>query len=516
MWSLFRGSNSSSTNTASPKLSDEIQVPHKCVVYSIPEDVLAIIFRIVFLQQCERQADASETTSSCSPALSVVKLSHVSQKFRVVSLSNPHLWTHISGSDRYPEMDLIHACFERSQNLPLAIHLNVYLDSMYGPSCDSVLAAAKPHAHRWRIVRIRFIHIPHGPPEYSIGYVGPVKGLDALNGIVMPALEKLVLDNDMWFLEDETSFFKSWKTPMLRNLVAVHGFPFQLPSIQTITALDITLSLRTTHLRALLSLLSNLPNLSELGIFLDNHQRFHGGFEHENDVPFQSTPLHGVQRLRITTATENKHDDYSERLEKMIYRALSFPNAHALTVTFVGEPIRGGTPDPLFFLFDAADRIFEWFIANGSIQFPNVSRLFINISASNPDIERGEAYLHGGVASFLLPLHIFPSLKDLCVQSNMPVDFGTHYFEKLEQPALQRIKLDVTRLASSSSSPHWQWIRALADTLLAQGAWHQFQELTLTERFLGVRPDGIRKWDVKSVLSRDMLFKNAYMAEEEL
>ena len=106
-----------------PASSTPVDKPQVYFIESMPEDVLAIIFDFVLSQD--------------RTPFSALKLSHVSRRFRVAALSKPQLWTYISGSERHPEMGLINACLERSQDMPLTVHLNVYLDSMYGPSCES-------------------------------------------------------------------------------------------------------------------------------------------------------------------------------------------------------------------------------------------------------------------------------------------------------------------------------------------------------------------------------------------
>ncbi|KLO11212.1 hypothetical protein SCHPADRAFT_482579 [Schizopora paradoxa] len=516
MPSSFGSSNSKSMNTSpnmAPKTIDEGNPLQQCYITSITDDALEIILESVFTTSCAEYNNA--TVPRHLPALSTLKLSHVNRQFRLLSLSTPHLWTHIAGKERNPNMGLVNACLERSRDLPLTIHLYVYIDPLYGSSCDNILSASKPHSHRWRSVTFHFTHIPHGPPDYTLGFVGALRGLYELRDIPTPALEELALYNEPNSIEGSLYFIESWNTPALRSLITVFCFPSKLPaeSFGSITSLEMTFSLRYEDFFDALSLIqtSKMPNLTDLSLIFNYHEEFFA-INPQSVPPLQKTSIPSIQRLRITNSTKSFHDTYSEGLEKDIFRALTFPNAHELSVTFVGETVHVGRPCAYFHLFDAAERIFHTDNAEAT-PFPCVSRLLINISASGLDHEA----LAGGLARFDLPLHLLPSLKELHVRSNMPIDFGTDFLGKGDQPALRRIEFDVPRLelqASAATSPcepdYWEWLRALVKALTAQGVWNQFEELTLIERVYGTNPDGtgIRKRYRKRVFPRDMLFEN--------
>lgn len=127
------------------------------LITSLPDEILLIIIEHILSTSRSKFEDG--TTPRLPPALSIVKVSHINRKFRRVALSNPQLWTHISGCERRPKMGLVKACLKRSRNLPLTVHLYVYIDPLFGRSCDKVLKAAKPHSPRWRSVIFRFAHI---------------------------------------------------------------------------------------------------------------------------------------------------------------------------------------------------------------------------------------------------------------------------------------------------------------------------------------------------------------------
>ncbi|KLO11708.1 hypothetical protein SCHPADRAFT_460459 [Schizopora paradoxa] len=513
MLSLFRRWDSRSTNTSSNtalKTNIEEESSGRSFISSISEDALVVIFDFIFTESCAKYD--SEIFPRHPPALSILKLSHVDERFRLISLSYPHLWTHISATERRPEMGLVNACLERSRDLPLTVHLTVYLSSSHDPFSDDVLSATKKCAHRWRSVHVHFLRIHCTPTSSSGMFVDPMRGLKEMRDISAPALNQLRLMNTAWIMDEEHLFLGSWNVPALRSLATVHNFPSELLSFQELTSLDMRFSVRSADFFNFLAFVqaSQLPNLTDLGIAFDHHDQV---WTRDVLPTFQRTPLPNVARLRISTLISALYDTYRNRLEKNMLRALSFPNVNELNVTFEGETLRGGIPDPLFYLFDAAERIFGRGNDTNGIsdgQFPRVSRLQINISASGLNPHE----LAGGVASLLLPLHIFPSLKELYVRSNMSPDFGTYYFGGRKQPALRYIEFDVACSAGASteaSSPsfeseHWKWLRALADTLFAQGIWHELEESTLVERVFEDNTDGnsIRVWDAKSVLSRDM------------
>ncbi|KLO11211.1 hypothetical protein SCHPADRAFT_482603 [Schizopora paradoxa] len=122
-------------------------------IASLPDDAFDIIFELNY--SSEDDGSVKSIASVLSRSLSIVKLSHVNRRFCLLAISNPKLWTHIAGEERYPKMGFVNACLERSRDLPLSVHLYVYVCPINGPSCDEVLKAAKPHAHRWRTVHIR-------------------------------------------------------------------------------------------------------------------------------------------------------------------------------------------------------------------------------------------------------------------------------------------------------------------------------------------------------------------------
>ncbi len=479
----------------------------------IPEDVLSSIFDLVLSAHCKPLPD--ERNSTCSRAFLILKLSQVNRQFRVVAISNPRLWTHISGSENHPEMALVNACLQRSQDQPLTVHLNIYLNSRYGPpSCDDVFTAARPHAHRWHAVRIRFVHKPHVPADLAV----QPKHLKELQNITAPALKDLALVNDTSPLKEEFFFLATWQALALRSLTVVHGFPFQLRHICTISALDLTLSLRTTDFRALLALLSRMPNLVDLGIFLDNHQWSCTVFFVDEDIRFQNVSLDSVQRLRITAVV----DSFSASLnvETAVFRALAFRNACDVTITLLYKRSDATiSTSSTLLLFDEVVRLFNNdTFPEGPWKFPRVSNL--NFHISSPKSNKGEVSFGAGSASLILPLHIFPALKELRVESNMLLDFGTSGHEH-RQPALRRIELVVPRLKSSRSSSTGSpspdpttpdWCRELAMTLLAQGLWHDFVEFVLTERPASAdldinRDDSDRRWNVKRVITREAILR---------
>ncbi|KLO11205.1 hypothetical protein SCHPADRAFT_906223 [Schizopora paradoxa] len=516
---LVDGESGSTTLSTSPEPHAEIGRCQRKLFSSLPDDVLAIIFDFVFSASCAEHDD-EKSTSSILPMFTILNLSHVNRQFRLISASNPKIWTHIAGSARHSEMGLINACLERSRGLPLTVHLTVYLDSTYGQLCDKVAIATKPHAHRWRTVYVHFNFIQ----DYSTGFIGTLERLDTLEDVEALLLERIVLDNDTGNFERVPSFVDTWTTPKLRTLVAVRNFPLSLPSIQVLTALDISCSFRNTHFPTLLAVLSKMHSLIDLSIFFDNSQRLFN--PHAQIALIRRSVIHSVQRLRLTTATRPVRDRNNEQLEKAMFHALRFPNVEDLTINFIGEPTRYGYPSPQFYLSGAADRILETVTDDdisdlNSKQFPRVSRLRINVSASDPEHENriGETYLPCGVATLFLPLHIFPWLKELRVRSNMPLDLDSYNFgDHGEQPALHRIEFDISRLASPSNTSNFtdppspplysKWIRSLANALIDQGVWHEFESFTLVERIFGSIPDskGFTKWDVKTVLSREMIF----------
>ncbi|KLO11197.1 hypothetical protein SCHPADRAFT_482385 [Schizopora paradoxa] len=528
MLSLFRHWKSRSKKT-SPKSTQKKHAEEpssiRCFVASIPEDALAMIFDFVFTALCA-EFD-SETSPDHPPALSIMKLSHVNQRFRLVSLSYPHLWTHISSTLKQPEMGLVKACLERSRDLPVTVHLTIYLCGAYYPFCDDVTAAARKCAHRWRSVHIHFAYIHCTPLNASELSVDPTRGTEEMRDISAPALEYLRLISEGSSLDEELLFLETWNVPRLHGLTTVHSFPSKLSSFMAITSLDMKLGLfRTGQSNDFLDLIrsSKIPNLTDLSITIDHDERFW-----RRDIgigiepPYPITPIPSIQRLRITTSIGAHRNLYGEGRERDLFHALSFPNARDLSVTFEGEHQHVRDPMPHFYLSHIAERIFitddvrpaDW--DPKYRQFPRVDRLVINISSSGlePDKFAGE------VASFLLPLHIFPSLKDLCVRANIPVDPYTHmlHYGRYEQPALRHIEFDISRVASpfATASPfplrpeHWEWFCAVADKLMARGVWHEFEKLTLIERVFETNPDGtvVTKSNVKSEFLRDMLFKDA-------
>ncbi|KLO11223.1 hypothetical protein SCHPADRAFT_942277 [Schizopora paradoxa] len=412
-------------------------------------------------------------------------------------------------------MSLLNACLERSRDLPLIVVLRVYVDFLTGFSFDDVFEAAKPHAHRWRSVHFHFVHISHGILDYIAGTVGAQRDLDELKDISTPTLEHLALYSEPMLVGLSQRFIASLIQPKLRSLVAVFCFPSNIPpeSFQAITSLEMTFTLRLKDFFDALALIqgSKMPNLTDLSLIFNQDERF--WLLNPLPVPpLQITSISSVQRLRISTSTTTHRDLYSDDLEKDIFRALSFPNTRELSITFVG------TPDPCFDLFDAVDRIFDQgedyaIITDVNLpQFPCVSRLFIDVFPSGPEPEE----LAKGFTDLPLPLHLLPSLRELCIRSNMILELRTNYDENSEAPAIRRMEFDVpkskTSLSTDSASPYsetpevWEWVRALADAMTAQGVWNVFEELVLIERDYGAQSLrlGVNN-NMKRAFSRDML-----------
>ncbi|KLO11221.1 hypothetical protein SCHPADRAFT_891783 [Schizopora paradoxa] len=474
-------------------------------IASLSDDALSVIFDLVFSSGQDAKDDS---TTSISPSLSILKLSHVNRQFRLATLSNPKLWTYISGSEGRPEMGLVNACLERSRDLPLTVILNVYVNflSASGSSCDEVLEAAKPHAHRWRAVHFHFVHV-RGLGDYR-GFFTILVEVDDLKDISTPALEHLALYNVPVKIELSQNFIAPLNPRALRSLVTVFCFPSKFPpgSLEALTTLEMTFSLRCAEFFDALALIQKeqMPNLTDLSLIFNHHVDFFSP-DHRRVPPLRSTSIPSVQRLRITTSTNSQvqRDTYSEGLEKDIFRVLSFPNAQELSITFVGVPNQN------FFLFDAVDRIFdigEEGMVDTNVNpthFPCISRFLITITPSGLAPEE----LAAGIVDLPLPLHLLPSLKELCIRSNMILELRTDYEEGREPPALRRIEFDVPQSKSSlSEAPEiWEWVRALADTMTTQGVWNAFEELILTERNYGSKSEWPGVNYVKRIFSRDMM-----------
>ncbi|KLO11216.1 hypothetical protein SCHPADRAFT_930086 [Schizopora paradoxa] len=507
------------------------KMPPKFLTTPISEDLLSIIFEYVFSASSAKFE--VETTPQNLPAISILKLSHVNRQFRHTSLSNPHLWTYIAGEVRYPTMGLVNACIERSRSVPLTVNLYVYINPFYGPSCDTLLEAARPHAHRWRTVHFRFVHIRTGP-ECPRAFAGVLRGLDDLWDISTPALEHLALyDDPATLLKDELDFIESWNTPALRSLVTEFCFPSKLPpeSFQAITSLEMKSSLPCADFCDLLTLLraSKMPYLTDLILHFDHHEnvRQPGILSPAPNVQ-PDFPLPSVQRLHIMNYSKVNWDIHSDGSERPYFLALSFPNVRELSITLVAEALDYGRPRSFVYLHESLDRIFKTTIdPSEDRRFPLLSRLHINICSYGFETD----VLAGGLASFELRKHLLPSLEELYINSNMPLDISTYCIAKCDQPALKRIEVDMPGLGLGSASESsvddasfhtapelWTWLRTLASSLIAQGVWHEFEELVLTERVYGAESDGSGVKIVERVFPRDMLvqvFKKPFDKEPQ-
>lgn len=231
-------------------------------------------------------------------------------------------------------------------------------------------------------------------------------------------------------------------------------------------------------------------------------------------APFQTTSLPGVHHLRITTFLDHPHDGISESIKKSVFRVLHFPDARDLTITFLGVPLQLASSEPApFILFEELDALFSYSALTERSAFPRVSRLVINVFPTEQMFDREKVGFGVGVAVLVLPLHLFPAVKDLRIESRAFLNIGKYGLDKEEfvQPTLRRIELDVPRLSSStllrSEPPLADWFRALARRLLAQGVWDEFEELVLTERIQSVNSSGenIKRRIVESVLSRELV-----------
>ncbi len=118
-----------------------------------------------------------------------------------------------------------------------------------------------------------------------------------------------------------------------------------------------------------------------------------------------------------------------------------------------------------------------------------------------------------GVAGLVPPLRIFPSLKELRVESNMSLDFGTYGLgaQAREQPALG---LRTHRARRPAPSAQFRQIGVFfhqaSSVGLAQGVCHCLERIRGAS--LDREPpkheynrDGVKRWEVTSVISREGL-----------
>ncbi len=245
---------------------------------AVPEDILSLIFHFrasVFVVL--RTSAWRECINSLSRVLRSQALSRLQTIPHHRNLESATMDARIR--EGTPPRDGSRPHVPRAESRPSAYCASPHIPRLY------VRALLRRHPYRLPVSctslahRLCTLH-PYStqPPDLSIGFIGSVKGLAASMNIKMPTLEHLELENDMCLLEDKLQIFETWEAPALSRLVVAHGFQFQFPNIKYISVLDIPLSLRMTDFRAHPILLPEMLNLVNLGIVLDNHQRYQPTF----------------------------------------------------------------------------------------------------------------------------------------------------------------------------------------------------------------------------------------------
>ena len=199
----------------------------------------------------------------------LVKMTHVCQYWRTTLISFPHLWSSVFVKTDRDEF--VAACLERSQRVPLAVHL----DMKYGNdsnSCEShdckcsrwtsllgvnrdpcsYHTAILPLLNSHHLERIRKLHIRLTIADYNEGIEVYVfrAALDDLKfrPFSLPSLESFSFDAhpDFDYDDDPSMHFPGdtfgWDTsppPNLRHLI-LHGcFGVPIPSLQNVTSFEL-------------------------------------------------------------------------------------------------------------------------------------------------------------------------------------------------------------------------------------------------------------------------------------
>lgn len=181
-------------------------INRKCGLASLPDDLLVMIFDYVVNKEENKYRVPSRW-------MAAVKLSHVCQHFRGVSLSCPRLWTTINRSSK-----MAVDCLPRARSVPLMVHITVCPnESTGGWYLEPILKHLLPCAKRWSQLSIVYDFMSRKDIDSNKATYQRLRQLHA------PLLEELHVTNDSWDIEGRCQWdWSQWNTPKLRRVL----FPF--------------------------------------------------------------------------------------------------------------------------------------------------------------------------------------------------------------------------------------------------------------------------------------------------
>ncbi|KLO18197.1 hypothetical protein SCHPADRAFT_993802 [Schizopora paradoxa] len=436
-----------------------------CGLASLPNDVMILIVELIVTP------DEKDEHLHSQRSWSALRLSHTSRYFRNLILSFPQLWNQIN---LHPESstELTEACIRWSREIPLYIHLTVYMDTPERNEYHNVFSQVLAQAHRWRKLTLHalcyrrtkitspemFLRLRNNPP-IVIG--NSEQAAPPGTSLFAPLLQEIHIEKDKKLprssLESLASRF-AWDAPRLKILNVTHYFPYDLSPISSVTTLDFTVRRTIFDYPRLLGALRSMRSLEDLRI------RFEGVSEElsEDDVTFDAVSLTNVVKfaLRFESCCLCMEEQTSARLA--FYDALICPNVTKLHLQYHGTaPYR-------------ADR----FLKLADKQFPSLSDLHLDLWHMN--YSPGESAVH----LVALSLHYIRRLETLSLQSKVPLylwDGGVGGRQTL--PPIRYLAIYVAHRALRGDSNLRQWIAHYAKQLQGRGDWERFVELTVcTER----------------------------------
>ncbi|KLO09637.1 hypothetical protein SCHPADRAFT_558909 [Schizopora paradoxa] len=458
-----------------PKIEPALQRFNKlgsvCGLASLPPEVLSLVFSFVI----HGFPSPKEHRSLIS-----VRLSHVCQHFRRIIISNPRFWTTISTTAYKPEMRLVQACLERSQNCPLDIHVNIYASPVpppdieitplmqqvwpYGmPSilkhieCDRAFFAFLPHILRWRSVHFHFIE--------AFGFKGSSDFFEDMRDTHFPSLDTLTVThdhNDISRLEN-MGIASSWSTPTVTTLVLYDRLLVPLQSLAGVTTLDVGYSEPELAIEMLKTLIE-MSSMSDLRIDISKLDYRSSTSDAEDLHALENIDIGIVEKFEFVFLSNDVAEERPNGLHfvRTFLSKLYLPNAVTLSFKAVDSKHYSGKPLSLDrFLHDISER------------FPRAITCNINVTRGEPRTPRSATYL---------PFNFPANLETLRVVCDTCLAFSRKDAEEETAPTaskIRRITLGVNSTKSIDTRDAIHWIRWMKERMQKYGGWDFFENLII-------------------------------------
>lgn len=285
---------------------------------TLPDELISMIFRYTTIDAVDKQT---------------TWLSHVSQRFRRITLAEPKLWATLYSS---ASLDQVSRCIRRSGDVDLRVEIKIASD-YYGKNghCRPFISAVIPAASRWRTITVD-AELKEFEYESDTNVLVDLERMTA--GLHLPRLEALQIthsgDRNHGIPLRASEFAPTWNAPYLHFLQWKNFLPRTKPAAQAFFAVrSFTVSLYGSDLiHALFVFLPSVPNLSDLNLEVKN-----GVYNHLQGRP-QPATCSALKRFTLQIWPLTFLDNAAINILAPLLNSLHMPNVEHFSATVGLEP----------------------------------------------------------------------------------------------------------------------------------------------------------------------------------